>query len=262
MTNDLVETFFKCPTKCFLRSCGEVGTGNAYADWVRTKNDIFRIEGTKRLVTEVAPDKCAIGAQAMGSPKPAQMALGHRFAVQSQNLQCSCHAVQQIPAAGRGRTAQFVPIRFVFRNKLNRDDKLLVAFDARVLSEVLRREVGFGKIVHGENYATRKVKTSALVGKVRKLTDKIGTLLASPSPPDLGGPQQLRTRGRYVSPHFRSAMPSACCEDTGVSLCRASIHSGRVFSGTPPSSSREAGFRLIRSSMAGPRPQVGPSAGQ
>src|SRR5437588_4755938 len=76
MTNDLVETFFKCPTKCFLRSCGEVGTGNAYAYWVRTKNDIFRIEGTKRLVAEVAPDKCAIGAQAMGSPKPAQWHLG------------------------------------------------------------------------------------------------------------------------------------------------------------------------------------------
>jgi len=73
----------------------------------------------------------------------------------------------------------------VFRNKLNRDDKLLLAFDARVLSEVLRREVGLGKIVHGENYATLKVKTSALAGEVRKLTDKIGTLLASPSPPDL-----------------------------------------------------------------------------
>src|SRR5207302_1889531 len=88
-------------------------------------------------------------------------------------------------AASRGRTAQFVPIRFVFRNKLNRDNKLLPAFDARVLSEVLSRQVGLGKIVYGENYATRKVKTSALAGDVRKLTDKIGTLLASPSPPDL-----------------------------------------------------------------------------
>src|SRR5467141_104210 len=185
MTNDLVETFLKCPTKCFLRSCGEVGTGNAYADWLQTKNSGFHVEGTKRLVAEVAPDKCAIGAQAMGSPKPAQWHLGIDFAVQSQNLQCSCHAVQQIPWAGRGRTAQFVPIRFVFRNKLNRDDKLLLAFDARVLSEVLRREVGLGKIVYGENYATLKVKTSALASEVRKLTDKIGTLLASPSPPDL-----------------------------------------------------------------------------
>jgi hypothetical protein len=93
--------------------------------------------------------------------------------------------VEQIPSAGRGRTAQFVPIRFVSRNKLHLGDKLLLAFDARVLSEALSREAGLGKIVYGENYATLKVKTSALASDVRKLTDKIGTLLASPSPPDL-----------------------------------------------------------------------------
>jgi predicted RecB family nuclease len=186
ITNDLVETFLKCPTKCFLRSRGEAGTGNAYAAWVRTKNDVFRIEGTKRLVAGVAPDKCAIGTQATeGSLKPAQWHLGIEFTVQSQNLQCFGHAVEQIPSAGRGRTAQFVPIRFVFRNKLNRDDKLLLAFDARVLSEEPSREVGLGKIVYGENYSILKVKTPALASDVRKLTDKIGTLLASPSPPDL-----------------------------------------------------------------------------
>src|SRR5882757_3466764 len=156
-----------------------------YAAWVRTNDEVFRVEGNKRLVAGVAPDKCATGTQAMGTLKLAQWHLCMDLAVQSQNLQCSCHAVEQIPSTGRGRTAQFVPTRFVFRNKLNRDDKLLLAFDARVLSEVLRREVGLGKIVHGENYATRKVKTSALAGEVRKLTDKIGTLLASSSPPDL-----------------------------------------------------------------------------
>jgi hypothetical protein len=125
ITIDLVQAFLKCPTKCFLRSCGEVGTGNAYAAWIRTKDDLFRIEGIKRLAEGVAPDKCVTGTHALESLKPAQWHLGIDFAVQSQNLQCSCHAVEQIPSAGRGRTAQFVPIRFVFRNKLNRDDKLL-----------------------------------------------------------------------------------------------------------------------------------------
>ena len=158
ITDDLVEM----PHQCFLRSRGEARTGNAYAAWVRTKNDVFRIEGTKRLVAEVTPDKCAIGTQTMGSLKPAAWHLGIDLAVQSQELQCFCNAVEQIPSAGRGRTAQFVPIRFLFRNKLNRDDKLLLAFDAQVLSEVLSRKVGLGKIVHGENYATLKVKTSAL----------------------------------------------------------------------------------------------------
>jgi predicted RecB family nuclease len=73
----------------------------------------------------------------------------------------------------------------VFRNKPNRDDKLLLAFDAKVLSEVLSREVGFGRIVYRENYATLKVKTIALPSDVRKLADKIRTLLASSSPLDL-----------------------------------------------------------------------------
>ena len=72
----------------------------------------------------------------------------------------------QIPSAGRGRPAQFVPIRFVFGNKLTRDAKLLLAFDALELSEVLSREVRLGKIVYGENYATLMVKTSALAGDV------------------------------------------------------------------------------------------------
>jgi hypothetical protein len=38
---------------------------------------------------------------------------------------------------GRGRSAQFIPIRFIFWNKLTRDDRLLVAFDVLVLSEFL-----------------------------------------------------------------------------------------------------------------------------
>src|SRR5437879_1839625 len=142
ITDDLVEAFLKCPTKCFLRSRGEAGAGNAYAAWVRTNDEVFRVEGNKRLVAGVAPDKCATGTQAMGTLKPAQWNLCMDFAVQSQNLQCSCHAVEQIPSTGRGRTAQFVPTRFVFRNKLNRHDKLLLAFDARVLSEAVNRGVG------------------------------------------------------------------------------------------------------------------------
>ncbi len=185
ITSELVETFLKCPTKCFLLSCGKAETGNAYAAWVRTKNNFFRIEGIKRLVAGVAPDKCVTGRPAMEILKPAQWRLAIDFTVESQNLQCSYHAVEQILPAGRGRTVQFVPIRFMFSNKLTRADRLLLAFDACVLSEVIGREVVLGKIVHGENYATLKVKTSALARDIRKLEDKIRTLLASPSPPDL-----------------------------------------------------------------------------
>jgi hypothetical protein len=80
---------------------------------------------------------------------------------------------------------QFIPTRFIPANKISRDDKLLLAFDALVFSEVLGREVGIAKIVHGDDYAKLEVKTSVLKNEVRKLTEKIVALLSSHLPPDL-----------------------------------------------------------------------------
>jgi hypothetical protein len=90
----------------------------------------------------------------------------------------SClHAIERIPSAGRGQPAQFVPIRFIYRNKLIKDDKLLLAFDAFVLSEMLGRPVSLGKLIHGDDHATLKVKTPALAGEVRKRLGIITALL-------------------------------------------------------------------------------------
>ena len=126
------------------------------------------------------------------------------------------HAVERVPSEGRGKAAQFIPIRFIFRNKLTKDDRLLLAFDAFVLSAALGRAIATGKITHGEGCGcardsaaifdepaagkqtgrttaalsraqprVTKVKTSALAGEVRKRLDKIAALLSSPAPPDL-----------------------------------------------------------------------------
>src|SRR5439155_3104123 len=45
----LFEAYLKCPTKCWLRSRGETGEGNAYADWVKQQNETYRAEGVRRL---------------------------------------------------------------------------------------------------------------------------------------------------------------------------------------------------------------------
>ena len=97
----------------------------------------------------------------------------------------SIHAVERLSLEGRGKPVQFIPIRFVFTKKLTRDDKVLLAFDALILSEIQGRNVALGKIIYGDHHATLKVKTSPLAGEVRKLTGKIAALLSSPSPPDL-----------------------------------------------------------------------------
>jgi predicted RecB family nuclease len=95
------------------------------------------------------------------------------------------HAVERVPAEGRGKAAQFTPIRFLYRNKLTTEDKLLLAFDTFVLAQALGREIPIGKLIHGDDHATLKVKTGAATGEVRKRLQKAATLLSSPTPPDL-----------------------------------------------------------------------------
>ena len=100
-------------------------------------------------------------------------------------LESELHAVERGPAKGRGKPVQLIPIRFAFKNKLAKGDRLLLGFDAFVLSKSLGREVTIGKIIHGDERAAMTMKTSTLAGKVGNQIEKITALLSSPTPPDL-----------------------------------------------------------------------------
>jgi len=185
ITVSLFEAGLKCLTKCFLLSLGEQGARSAYADWVRIKTDSYRREGIKGLMARVAHNECISGLPGTVSLKSVEWRMAVDVVVYAQNLESTIHAVEWVPSKGRGKPAHFIPLRFIFSNKFTRDDKLLLAFDALVLSEILGREVNLGRIIHGENHSTLKVKTSALTREVRKLIAKLDAVLSSHSPPDL-----------------------------------------------------------------------------
>ncbi|MGO9584837.1 MAG: IS66 family transposase [Limisphaerales bacterium] len=203
------EAFLKCPTKCWLRFTGEPTAGNAYAEWVQAQDKSYRADAAKRLIADVPANECdvALLVENLKTAKwrvvvdvLARIELGRSRGNETQTsppensqsllssaatIETRLHAIERIPSAGQGRPAQFVPIRFICRNKLAKDDKLLLAFDAFVLSEMLGRAVSPGKIIHGDDHSTLKVKTPALAGEVRKRLGKITALLGSPTPPDL-----------------------------------------------------------------------------
>jgi hypothetical protein len=218
--SELFEAFLKCPTKCWLQSRGETCQGNAYAEWVKGHNESYRAEGVRRL-QDTVPDSERVIAPATENLKGAKWRLAVDFVAQASTpassssvslpertpggipgqpqdekpvlrpqpdpwmLASGPYAVERLASKGRGKPAEFIPIRFICRNKLTRDDRLLVAFDALVLSELLGRDTSLAKISHGDDRTTLKVKTAGLLGKVRKLVVKLANMLASGSLPGL-----------------------------------------------------------------------------
>jgi predicted RecB family nuclease len=163
----------------------EVGAENTYTNWIKTQGESYRSEGLKHLIEGVPCGEYSISPHEMGHVKTAKWRFAVSLVAHTENTESCIHTVERLPSEGRGKPALFIPIRFVLTNKLSLDDRLLLAFDALTLSGFIGRNIGLGKIIHGDDFATQKVKTSALASEVRKLTGKITSILSCPTAPGL-----------------------------------------------------------------------------
>lgn len=184
ITNHLFEAYLKCPTKCWLLSQGEMSLGNIYANWMDAKGEAYRSEGVRRLLDNFHHNDGGIALIAPVNFKAAQWGLAVNILAQTNTLESRLHAVKKVQFKGRVKD-QFVPILFVFTNKISQDNRQRLAFDALVLSEILGCEIIRGQIIHGENLMTTEVSTSTLVYKLKRHIEGIAALLSNHSPPDL-----------------------------------------------------------------------------
>jgi predicted RecB family nuclease len=185
ISSQLFEAYLECSTKCWLRSRAEPATGNFYAEWARLQNETYLEYGLKRLFAPLAECDRATAPPIPKNPKDVTWCVAIDVHWRTKDLESCLQAVQRIPSEGRGSPAQFSPYRFEFANKIAKEHKLLLAFDAVLLSEALGGEVTLGKIVHGDNYAMLKVKIPTFASEVQKRIKEIAALLARNSPPDL-----------------------------------------------------------------------------
>jgi predicted RecB family nuclease len=187
ITSDLFHAYLKCSTKCWLRVTNEPASDNDYTNWVKAQTQSYRAAEVARLVA-ASPTNEIANSPDLKHVNTALWRLATNLMTDAQLhsnvLESDLHAVQLVPARDRS-PVHVIPIRFVFTNKLHKDDKLLLAFDALTLSQSLGYEISVGKIIHGDNHATSKVKISTLVGEVRKRIDKMAVLLTSSVPPEL-----------------------------------------------------------------------------
>ncbi len=140
ITAHLFEDFLKCPTKCYLRSLGEKGAENTYADSSRTQSASYHNDGIRRLIEDIPEDERVTSLSTTASLKATKWKLAVGSVAQAQSLESVLHAVERVPSKGQVGHSQLIPIRFIHSNKLTIQDKLLVAFDALILSESLGSE--------------------------------------------------------------------------------------------------------------------------
>ena len=185
LTSRLFEDYLNCPTKCFLHASLEKETENTYANWAETLNQSYRREGLTRLASGFSPEHVAVDLSIAKQLASVSWQLTINLVVRANNLEANIDAVERLLPRSRDEAVRLVPIRFISANKLTRNNKLILAFDALALSTISGSPVDMGTIVHGDSYAMAKVKTSELTREVRKRIGRIGVMLSNRVPPKL-----------------------------------------------------------------------------
>jgi predicted RecB family nuclease len=184
VTSRLFEAYLACPTKCFLRSIGEVGTGNDFTIWNEARHESYRREGIKRLM-HARPGEFKVVLPKINRFKKEAWHFAIDQVASAHDLEADVHLVQRIPLEGANKSFEFVSIRFVPANKLSRFDKLMSGFDAHVLSKAWGAKGSSARIIHGDQWSTFTLNPNSFSREVNKIIGKIAALLSAPSPPDL-----------------------------------------------------------------------------
>ena len=183
VSSDIFEAYLLCSSKCWFRLSGEDTAGNMYSQWLRSQNQSYRKEALKRLLESVHKADSIVAPSQLLNIRNAKWKLAADFVVRKENIEASVHAIERL--SSDKKPGQLIPIRFTSSNKLTRGDKLLLAFDALVLSEAFKHEISHGKIIYGDRYSQSKVKVSLLAREVRKCISKIAALIGNDAPPEI-----------------------------------------------------------------------------
>jgi hypothetical protein len=164
ISSQIFEAYLKCSTKCWLRSRSEPGAGNIYSDWTREQNEIQHKNALRRLLASFPKKDRAIAPTISKNPKDWTWRLATDVHIRANDLESRLQAIERVaPETERQGRAQLIPYRFEFANSLTKGHKLLLAFDALLLSEAARCFFGFSVIVQGAGLAAVLTILTAMI---------------------------------------------------------------------------------------------------
>src|SRR4030095_13583608 len=173
ITDDIFHAFLQCETKAHLKFAGAVGNQQEFPEWERHLVEDYKQQCYRQWRADCGEAVCLGGGALLHDLANSRGRLVMDCTVRAQEMQAHLHAVEREAAPDKPNCSTYIPIGCGPREKLTRQDKLLLACDALVLGTVSGHVPRCGKIIHGCERATVKVEMARLLEMVRTVVGKV-----------------------------------------------------------------------------------------
>jgi predicted RecB family nuclease len=173
VTNDIFVSFLHCNRKAFLRAAGTPRHPTDIETVLLDLEQAYRRQALQELLApypaqDVSHDPPCL-EEALKSPTQVIV----NATASADGLSSMIHAAERMKGVDQPSAPVFAPVLFILNETVSHADKMLLAFNALVLSSVQGVLPSIGKIVHGSTYKVLKCKIEPLVGEVRKVVAQI-----------------------------------------------------------------------------------------
>jgi predicted RecB family nuclease len=185
INEELFAAFVDCKTKSFLKLTETDADRSEFLEWQRRILDDYKQKCSLRLQERCnASGDCYLGSPSLEDLKGNQYRFVINCVMQVEHLQSSFHALARLDSDPR-KLKPYIPIRFVPSEKIAKRDKLLLAFDALVISIASGEMPPFGRIIHGNDQRNVRIGLSELMKSARAIVRDIKDQASTQAPPEL-----------------------------------------------------------------------------
>ena len=185
ITDEIFYVFLNCETKSYFKLSGDIGSERDFVEWERSHINDFKQKCLVNLYTNFGENECSVGELSPKALENDRHRLMVDYVLEAKGLQSHTHVLERSGGAVKGKQNPFTPIRFFPNKKITKHDKLLLGFDALVLSAISGKMPLIGKIIHGNEQRIIKVQLVGLMGMTKTIVEKITAQQAGITPPQL-----------------------------------------------------------------------------
>ncbi|MFC1781770.1 hypothetical protein ACFLZ8_05875 [Planctomycetota bacterium] len=173
LDESLFEAYLKCKTKFYLKLSGTKASNPEFTNYQKNVFSSYTEKGSKLLHHDFNEADCFIGTPLLKDFTKYKYIFIINCLLQGNGIKSHIHALQKMNTRGSRRFTPYAPLRFIPTEKITKQDKLILAFDALAVSRYLGKEPLFGKIIHGSGHSIIKVRLTELIKSANAIVDEI-----------------------------------------------------------------------------------------
>jgi predicted RecB family nuclease len=170
--NDIFESYLHCKYKAYLKLGGNHGNRSEYEIMKSEIKSLYKRDALQRVIPSCEKKEILNNQDLSSAIKDGNKVIVDAH-VSYGDLQSYCDFTERTPGKSDLGAFHYLPVLFVEKEKLSKEDKLMMAYNGLVIGNMQNRQPEYGKIIYGKRFAISKIKFDEKLDIVTKIINDL-----------------------------------------------------------------------------------------